>query len=84
MRHMGKNPQPAALARTIAAGATPMRAVETMPCGQTIAYVADSKPAWDRAGCWKPGTFKQVLGPDALFLGAAASNSFTFDAEFIA
>ena len=61
-----------------------MRAVETMPCGQTIAYVADPKPAWDRVGCWKPGTFKQVLGPDALFLGAAASNSFTFDAEFIA
>jgi lactoylglutathione lyase len=32
---------PAALARAIAAGATPMRAVELMPWGQTIAYVAD-------------------------------------------
>jgi uncharacterized glyoxalase superfamily protein PhnB len=32
---------PAALARAIAAGAQPMRAVETMPWGQTIAYVAD-------------------------------------------
>ncbi len=32
---------PAALARAIAAGATPMRPVETMPWGQTIAYVAD-------------------------------------------
>ncbi len=32
---------PAALARAIAAGATPMRPVEEMPWGQTIAYVAD-------------------------------------------
>ena len=32
---------PASLARAIAAGAQPMRAVETMPWGQTIAYVAD-------------------------------------------
>lgn len=31
----------AALERAIAAGATPMRPVETMPWGQTIAYVAD-------------------------------------------
>lgn len=30
-----------ALARAVAAGATPMRPVETMPWGQTIAYVAD-------------------------------------------
>lgn len=32
---------PAALARAVAAGATPMRPVEVMPWGQTIAYVAD-------------------------------------------
>ncbi len=32
---------PAALTRAIAAGATPMRPVEVMPWGQTIAYVAD-------------------------------------------
>lgn len=32
---------PAALARAITAGAQPMRPVETMPWGQTIAYVAD-------------------------------------------
>jgi len=32
---------PAALARALAAGATPMRPVEVMPWGQTIAYVAD-------------------------------------------
>ncbi|WP_180125909.1 VOC family protein [Rhodoferax sp. BLA1] len=32
---------PAALAQAIAAGATPMRPVEVMPWGQTIAYVAD-------------------------------------------
>jgi lactoylglutathione lyase len=31
----------AALARAVAAGATPMRAIEVMPWGQTIAYVAD-------------------------------------------
>lgn len=33
---------PAALARAIAAGAQAMRPVETMPWGQTIAYVADT------------------------------------------
>ena len=32
---------PQALERAIAAGAKPMRPVETMPWGQTIAYVAD-------------------------------------------
>ncbi len=32
---------PAALAQAVAAGATPMRPVEVMPWGQTIAYVAD-------------------------------------------
>lgn len=32
---------PQALDRAIAAGAKPMRPVETMPWGQTIAYVAD-------------------------------------------
>ena len=32
---------PQALAQAIAAGATPMRPVEVMPWGQTIAYVAD-------------------------------------------
>jgi hypothetical protein len=32
---------PQALARAIAAGAQPMRPVEVMPWGQTIAYVAD-------------------------------------------
>ena len=32
---------PAALARAVAAGATPMRPVEVMPWGQIIAYVAD-------------------------------------------
>lgn len=32
---------PAALARAVAAGAKPMRPVEVMPWGQTIAYVAD-------------------------------------------
>ena len=32
---------PAALARALAAGATPMRPVEVMPWGQTVAYVAD-------------------------------------------
>jgi lactoylglutathione lyase len=32
---------PAALERAIAAGAKPMRPVELMPWGQTIAYVAD-------------------------------------------
>ncbi len=32
---------PAALERAIAAGATPMRPVEVMPWGQTVAYVAD-------------------------------------------
>ncbi len=32
---------PAALARALMAGATAMRPVETMPWGQTIAYVAD-------------------------------------------
>lgn len=32
---------PAALARAVAAGAKPIRPVETMPWGQTIAYVAD-------------------------------------------
>jgi len=32
---------PLALERAIAAGATPMRAAEVMPWGQTIAYVAD-------------------------------------------
>lgn len=32
---------PAALERALAAGATPIRAVEVMPWGQTIAYVAD-------------------------------------------
>ena len=31
----------AALERAVAAGATPMRPVEVMPWGQTIAYVAD-------------------------------------------
>jgi predicted enzyme related to lactoylglutathione lyase len=31
----------AALERAVAAGATPMRALEVMPWGQTIAYVAD-------------------------------------------
>lgn len=32
---------PAALAQAVAAGAMPMRPVEVMPWGQTIAYVAD-------------------------------------------
>lgn len=32
---------PLALERALAAGAKPMRPVETMPWGQTIAYVAD-------------------------------------------
>jgi lactoylglutathione lyase len=32
---------PAALARAVTAGAKPMRPVEVMPWGQTIAYVAD-------------------------------------------
>ena len=32
---------PAALERAIAAGATPMRPMEVMPWGQTVAYVAD-------------------------------------------
>ena len=32
---------PLALERAIAAGAKPMRPVEVMPWGQTIAYVAD-------------------------------------------
>lgn len=32
---------PAALARAVAAGAMPMRPAETMPWGQTVAYVAD-------------------------------------------
>jgi len=32
---------PAALERALAAGAKPMRPVEVMPWGQTIAYVAD-------------------------------------------
>lgn len=32
---------PVALARAVAAGAKPIRPVETMPWGQTIAYVAD-------------------------------------------
>ena len=32
---------PAAVARAVAAGAKPMRPTQTMPWGQTIAYVAD-------------------------------------------
>ena len=36
----------AALERALAAGATPMRALEVMPWGQTIAYVADINGFW--------------------------------------
>ena len=43
----------AALDRAIAAGATPMRQLEVMPWGQTIAYVADI--ASFRTLCWLLG-----------------------------
>ncbi|HEX5784687.1 MAG TPA: VOC family protein [Burkholderiaceae bacterium] len=37
---------PAAFARAVAAGATPLQAPEDMPWGQTVAYVADPDGFW--------------------------------------